>query len=131
MDWSETNSYLRGTINNLNELHNPVRIASFDLDDTIIHRPKGKLINNKWKLLNVLIVDKIAELIKNNYIIVIFSNQGGMSVNKNFDKVKWRKAMDDLVKILISKVKNDKYYIAIYVAKNYDLYRKPNIGLWQ
>lgn len=131
MNWTETNCYLKGIINRLDELPDPVRVAAFDLDDTIIHRPKGKMANQKWKLLDNLIIDKIADLVEKNYIIIIFTNQGSMSLNKNFDKPKWRKIINDLTKILMSRVKDGKYYFAIYVAKNYDLYRKPNIGLWE
>lgn len=124
-NWIETNNYLKGITNNLKKLHDPIRIAAFDLDDTIIHRPKK---DSKWKLLNSGISDQIEQLVNDNYIIVIFTNQGGMSMNKNFDKIKWRKAMDDLEQILFSKV--NKYYLAVYVAKIYDIYRKPNLGLW-
>jgi bifunctional polynucleotide phosphatase/kinase len=131
MNWSETNSYLKGICNKLDELSDPVRIASFDLDDTLIHRPKGKLSNNKWKLLDLNVCNKIADLIKNNFIIIIFTNQSSMYNGKNFDKPKWRKAIEDLVKILMSKVLDNKYYFAVYVAKTYDLYRKPNIGMWE
>ena len=38
MDWSETNNHLKGIVNQIRYLHFPTRIASFDLDDTIIHR---------------------------------------------------------------------------------------------
>ncbi|XWV25197.1 mg415 protein [Tupanvirus deep ocean] len=131
MDWSETNSYLKGITNKLEELSDPIRIASFDLDDTLIHRPKGKRAGEKWKLLDLAVSNKIAELVEDNYIIIIFTNQSGMGSGKNFDKPKWRKAIEDLSKIMMSKVTNGKYYFAVYVAKNYDLYRKPNIGLWE
>ena len=132
MDWTESNSYLKGISNHIKALPNPIRIASFDLDDTLIHRPvrRTKTIDNKWKLLDMGIVDRIAELCKQDYIIIIFSNQSGMSRGKNFDKPQWRKAMGDLIKILTSKVKGQKYYAAVYVAKAFDLHRKPNIGLW-
>jgi bifunctional polynucleotide phosphatase/kinase len=128
MYWSETNNYLKGIDNNLDELSDPVRVASFDLDDTIIHRPKGK--GEKWQFIKLDIKKKIAELVANNYIIVIFTNQGGMSRGKNFDKPKWRKAIEELKESLTSEIPNNKYYFAVYVAKNYDLYRKPNLGLW-
>lgn len=130
MDWYENNSFLKGIINKMGKISDPIRIASFDLDDTIIYRPKGKLDDKKWKIINLSIVDKIADLVNDKYIIIIFTNQGGMSIGKNFDKLKWRKAVDELVNFLVSKITDDKYYFAIYVAKNYDLNRKPNIGLW-
>ena len=130
MDWTETNSYIRGIINKLDDLPDPTRVASFDLDDTLIHRPRdAKRLGSKWKLIDTSIIDKIEDLVKKKYIIIIFTNQGGMGLNKNFDKPKWRRAVDDLCKILTKKV--NKYYFAVYVSKNYDLYRKPNIGLWQ
>lgn len=132
MNWSETNSLLKGVINTLDTLSDPLRIASFDLDDTLIHRPSGrsKTEDKKWKLIDATIIDKISDLVKDNFCIVIFTNQGGMSVNKNFDKPMWRIAVNDLVKILTSKIKSGKFYFAVYVAKKYDMYRKPNIGMW-
>lgn len=129
MNWTETNQYLKGISNTLDELPDPVRIAAFDLDDTLIHKPKSRSGDTKWKLLDAGIVNEIDDLIKNGYIIVIFTNQGGMSRTKNFDKPKWRAAMNDLSRIMLDGIK--KYYFAVYVAKNYDLYRKPNIGLWE
>ncbi|AVL94732.1 phosphatase/kinase [Moumouvirus australiensis] len=128
MNWLETNSYLKGIINNLHDLHDPVRVAGFDLDDTLICKSKDK--NKKWRLLDSSIKNKISELVDNKYIIIIFTNQGGMSLNKNFDKISWRKAVEDLIKIFISNLNTDKYYFAIYTAKTYDIYRKPNTGLW-
>lgn len=130
MDWTENNNYLRGIINKLDNLWLPVRVASFDLDDTLIHRPNSRAKDKQWKLLDMSIVDKIADLVKNHFIIVIFTNQGGMSMNKNFDQPKWRQTMDDLVELLTSKIMNKKYYFATYVSKKHDIYRKPNIGMW-
>lgn len=131
MDWTETNNYLKGIVNNLSNLNDPVRVAAFDLDDTIIHKPRGKSHNNKWQFFKnkEIITSKIKELVDDNYIIVIFTNQSGMNNGKNFNKCKWRQAMNDLMNFMMSSVK--KYYFAVYVAKSYDLYRKPNIGLWE
>ncbi len=128
MDWFETNSFLRGVWNKLDDLKDPVRIAGFDLDDTLIHRPKSNNPNLKWKLLDSDICLKILELVNDGYAIIVFSNQSGMGTGKTINPQKWRLAMYDLAKILMSKVK--KFYFAVYVAKTYDLYRKPNIGLW-
>lgn len=131
MNWTETNSFLRGIMNTMEELHDPVRIASFDLDDTIIHRPTSRKGSQKWKLLDGNISKKIAKLIENGFIIIFFTNQSSMGTSKTFDKNSWRKAMNDLTKILFSEIGQENYYFAIYVAKKYDLYRKPNIGMWQ
>lgn len=127
MEWSENNSYLKLILYTINSLPDPTRIAAFDLDDTLIQKPKK---DREWELLDKSIPQKIAELVHDKYLIIIFSNQAGMSINKNFDKKKWKKEMEKFYEILFSKTK-DKYYFAVYVAKKYDLYRKPNIGLWQ
>nr|WBF70852.1 hypothetical protein [Megavirus caiporensis] len=130
MDWIETNAYLKGVYNKLSHLHDPVRVAGFDLDDTLIYKSRAKTSSKKWKLIDISVKEKIADLIKNKYIIIIFTNQGGMSLNKNFDKITWRKAVDDLIKILTSELKIKNYYFAVYAAKTYDCYRKPNVGMW-
>jgi len=131
MNWSETNAYLKGILKKTDELRNPVRIASFDLDDTIIHRPKARSDNIKWALLDSELKIKISKLIDDNYIIVLFTNQSGMGSRKNFDKPKWRKAVEDLIAILIENTEEDNYYVAVYVAKGHDIYRKPNLGMWR
>lgn len=130
MEWIENAYYLHGTINKLDTLPDPIRIASFDLDDTLINVPRsGTNKYANWKLVNSDIPKKIQNLVENNYLIIIFTNQGGMSVNKNFDKNGWKNLVADVAKLLFKGM--NEYYFGVYVAKNYDLYRKPNIGLWQ
>lgn len=132
MNWIETNNYLNGMISNISELVLPVRIAAFDLDDTLIYRPKSKKSDQKWKIINHNIQHKIKDLVEQRYYIIVFSNQSSMGSNKNFDHPGWRKAICDLHKIIFSQVieNNLEYYFAIYVAKKFDIYRKPNLGLW-
>ena len=126
MNWIEEKNYLRGAVNKLEELFDPVRVASFDLDDTLIYRPMKD--SEEWKLLDPTADTILANLVDRRYIIVIFTNQSGMS-KKDFDIAGWRKNMDQLYLKLVSKMKNP-YYFAIYVAKTHDLYRKPNLGMW-
>src|SRR5271169_1970931 len=104
MNWTETNHFLRGIDSKLDVLPDPIRIASFDLDDTLIHKPRGKKAEDKWKLLDSSISSKIAELVKEKYIIVIVTNQNGMGTNKNFNKIKWRHAISDLAKIITNRI---------------------------
>ncbi|MEM0354159.1 MAG: DNA 3'-phosphatase [Thermoplasmata archaeon] len=128
IEWFESENFLKGKISKIEQLSNPIKIASFDLDDTLIKRPKTG--EKKWELLHKDVVDKIASLTERGYIIVIFSNQGGMGFGcRRIDISSWKESAEFFVKELMRKSK--KYYFAIYVAKNYDLYRKPNIGLWE
>lgn len=130
INWSENNNYLKGILNNSEKLNDPIRIAGFDLDDTIIHKPSGRsgAKLTKWKLVNMDLISKIKSLVKHKYIIIIFTNQAGMT-SKNFNKMQWRQAMNELVKFLFRGIPD--FYVAVYVAKNYDMYRKPNLGMWQ
>ncbi len=131
MEWSENNCYLRGIINKLSELPDPIRIAGFDLDDTLIHMPRGKNKYTEWKLIDTSIIQKIHDLVQNKRPIIIFTNQCGMSLNKNFSKKQWKNTIDIIFGKLFKNIPTKKYYGAIYVAKNYDSYRKPNLGLWK
>lgn len=133
MEWLNKNSYIAGYAksNNLITLDLPVKIAGLDLDDTLMH-VVGKRYDFKFELLDKIIPDKIAELIHEGYLIIIFTNQGGMSRSKTFDLVNWKKSIDKLTGMLLSKVKpKDRHYLAIYAAKGYDSFRKPVTGLWQ
>lgn len=131
MDWIENNYYLKGIMNRLDHLSIPVRIAGFDLDDTLIYRPKRVSKSDKIKLLDSSIPNKIAELVARKYLIIIFTNQAGMSINKNFSILHWRRTIEELASVLFDRVIDQPYYFAIYVAKGYDIYRKPNLGLWE
>ena len=131
MNWSETPNYLKGISNKLNQINDPVRIAAFDLDDTLFTKKKHKGKSVGWKLIDESITKKISDLVMNKYIIVIFTNQKGMGTNKNFNKPKWINNFNELLKVLMTKVKNDKYYLAIYASKMDDMYRKPNMGMWE
>lgn len=124
--WTETDHYLRGIWNTVDQLTVPVRIAGFDLDDTLIHRPKK---NGIWSLWIDTIPITINKLINDKYAIIIFTNQGGMTMNKNFDIPLWKIHVTKIIKKIL-KITQDNFYFAIYVAKQYDLYRKPNLGLW-
>jgi len=116
-------------INKLDSIPKPTRVASFDLDDTLIVLQRGKKDKSGITFVDDAITDKIKGLVKKKYIIVVFTNQAGMTVNKAFDMKTWESNVKLMIKKLFSKV-TDPYYFALYAAKTYDLYRKPNIGMW-
>ena len=121
MKWIDKNDYLRGYKKKLEELPAKVRIAAFDLDDTLTYRSNGTEPTDE------LLPNKINKLIKNKYLIIIFTNQSGMSSN-NFDMEQWKANVETLISTLITR---KKFYYSIYAAKKFDWYRKPNIELWE
>lgn len=126
MTWTNTKNYTYQIINKWESIPDPLTIAAFDLDETLVHMTKSKDSTNTlyWKFIDDNIPIKIQKLMSESYAIVIFSNQSGLA---NKEKA-WKKALDEILQKLAGGVK--KYYLAIYVAKSYDLYRKPNLGLW-
>lgn len=128
MEWTDRSSVLVHIDNSIEELNDIVRIAAFDLDDTLLVYRRGKQLSNAI-LLDDSLPGKIEELINDNYAIVIFSNQSGMS-KKTFPLPEWKEKVRKLKKILFKNIRT-KYYFAIYAAKTCDMYRKPNVGMWE
>lgn len=131
MKWTSKQQYVKAEFNTMDELRERVRIAAFDMDDTLCVRPRGNSKDDEWKLVDESVIGKITELINSDYIIVVFSNQSSMK-SKKFNINKWKKNTIDLFNKLTSMVEDDTpMYFAFYFSKTYDMYRKPNIGLWE
>ena len=115
--WKTNESYLEGTTSKFKFCE---KFASFDLDNTLI-KPKSKkkfpdgADDWMWNYKNV--PERLNELVKDGYCIVIVSNQGGLKENKiNEWMTKLTNIVDELkieIKILASVLK--------------DGYRKPQI----
>jgi DNA 3'-phosphatase len=76
--WLEQDTCLYGSSEHLKASN---KIASFDMDDTIITRKSGAKFPkdaNDWILLNNKVAPKIKELFNDAYKIVIFTNQAGI-----------------------------------------------------
>ncbi|ODQ79627.1 hypothetical protein BABINDRAFT_162007 [Babjeviella inositovora NRRL Y-12698] len=74
----------------------PHKIASFDLDDTLVRTKSGgkfAVNGDDWQFINGKVVPKLHQLWADGYVIVIFTNQGGVvadSTLKSFIKLKAR-----------------------------------------
>ncbi len=76
--WSDQGTCLIGSSSGL---EGTSKIASFDMDDTIITRKSGAKFPkdaDDWLFLNNKVVPKIKELADDGYKIVIFTNQAGI-----------------------------------------------------
>ena len=99
------------------------KIASFDLDNTLIKTKSGKIFPvdvNDW----VFNFDNILEILdqyhKDNYCLIIISNQ------KNLKEAKLESWITK-VKDIINKISLP---IKVYASIKDNIYRKPNTGLW-
>ena len=124
--WKFNNKFLKFTINN-NNYNKVPKICAFDLDDTLIH------VNKKYYtftyIIDDVIINKILELISDGFLFVIFTNQSGITNNKNFNLEKWKSIIDVFISNITNKIKIS--FIGVYISINYDEYRKPNIKLWE
>lgn len=118
MEWTKTNELYEGTTPKF-EYKN--KIASFDLDGTLITpiNPKKKFSENSsdWVWAFDTVPDKIKELIKDEFCIVIISNQAGIKDGKANGE-EWCKKIESIVNKLNCEMK-----VFCSISKN--KYRKP------
>lgn len=107
----------------LNDVKKNIKIASFDLDHTLI-RPQNKKTFAKsvddFELVFPNVIEKLNELKNNNYTIIVFSNQS--ELNTKLDKKK-------LVLGRINKLYELFPDFSILLSIKNDYCRKPNIGM--
>ena len=102
------------------------KLASFDLDHTLI-KPKDNRVHPKsiddFELVFENIIDKLTELYKQNYNIVIFSNQSDLlSIEKQEKKKIVLGRIEKLIDLL-------GFEISIFISTQKNIFRKPNLGM--
>ena len=101
------------------------KIAGFDLDHTFITTKSGATFPKNaddWKLFNKNVFNKIKDLIRKKYQVVIFSNQS----NLDKSEVKYNGFIKKCNNI--NKLFNNKIDFVVALSKNE--YRKPETGMW-
>jgi bifunctional polynucleotide phosphatase/kinase len=104
------------------EFASKVKIASFDLDDTLVKRN-----NNVWNLSHPNIPSLLDKLTKRGYVIAIFTNRSGLN-----DPVKINNFIaniSDFLPKLAPLAHTSGCFIAIG-SNTHGIYRKPNTGMW-
>lgn len=124
LNWNEGDGYLEGTTKDF-KLKN--KVASFDLDGTIITTKSGKkfpIDENDWVFLYSNTVDKIKEFIKNDFCIIIVSNQAGIEIFPRNKKI-WKTKMEHITNKFIEEI-GDTFQIKILCSTSKNKYRKPS-----
>lgn len=131
-----------------------VKIAAFDLDGTLVETKSNLKFArgpNDWKwwtsksltLLNV--VEKLKQLADDRYIVVIFTNQGGViATNTSKSYLSFTGRMNSIMKELPDEQKSEVFVYAspkkpssksmkVPISSDSDhlMMRKPNIGMWE
>ena len=118
MLWNKTDEYYEGTTKNFVMTS---KVASFDLDQTLIDTKSGKKFpkdGNDWVWKYPNVPEKIKELSRENYSIMIISNQAGIVKDKKSGD-QWSEKLDQIVQKLGIEMK-----VLCSIAKNQ--YRKPS-----
>src|SRR5579885_2474039 len=87
--------------NHNNELINS-KIASFDLDDTLIKTKSGKEFSqneNDWELFEKNVLEKLLKLSQDKYNLVIITNQSGIKKGKT-DLDVWKKKVENIMRFI-------------------------------
>jgi bifunctional polynucleotide phosphatase/kinase len=122
MKWNKQPEYYEGTTDNF--IYRD-KIASFDLDDTLIHtksKKKFAIDGLDWKFAFSNLPDKIKELHNDGYSIIVISNQAGIASGKTPGD-EWTKKLDSISEILGIEMK-----VFCSISKN--KYRKPHTSFF-
>ncbi|BFZ15733.1 hypothetical protein BsWGS_18772 [Bradybaena similaris] len=101
-------------------------IAGFDLDGTIIVTKSGKAFPENaddWKICMPEIFNKLKDLQRDKFKIVIFTNQLGVARNKT--------KIEDLMKKINNVVAKLQVPVQVFIATHEGRYRKPMTGMWE
>ncbi|KAF8474989.1 polynucleotide kinase 3 phosphatase-domain-containing protein [Kalaharituber pfeilii] len=105
----------------------PRRIASFDLDSTLIKTISGRIFaksESDWTWWDSAVPKKLKELYSQGYNVIIFTNQGGINVEKPAGKL-------DKFKLKVAAIfETLDIPVTLYGATENDQYRKPKTGMW-
>jgi bifunctional polynucleotide phosphatase/kinase len=101
------------------------KIAGFDLDNTLIKTKSGRTFpidENDWIFNYKTIIDILNNYNKIGYSIIIITNQKGLTTETKLDL--WCNKIKEIIKNINLPVK-------VYVSIKDDIYRKPNLGIWE
>ena len=119
--WRETDSML---ILQYGPDTHSIKIAAFDLDNTIIETQSGKKFATgptDWKLMSG-VQNKLNSLSNDGYKVVFFTNQLGISKGKH-TKAEFKQKIEEVSKKL-------EIPLLLMAATTKDIYRKPCTGMW-
>ncbi|KAI9773844.1 MAG: hypothetical protein M1840_006069 [Geoglossum simile] len=122
-------------INKTSTLNNRRRIAGFDLDSTIIKSASGNKFgkdSSDWKWWNSIVPSTLRNLYTEGYVLVIFTNQGAVSLKGDPKTIKRdQKNLATFKEKVAASLNRLDLPISVYAATRRDRYRKPRTGMWE
>lgn len=120
--WQKESTLIYGDCGSINS----AKVASFDMDDTLIKVKSGaKFPKNAddWLFWHASVPDKLRELAKEGYKLVIFTNQNGIS--------KGHTVAADIQTKIQNICKEVGVEMLAFIASADDEYRKPSTKMWE
>ncbi|KAK1833920.1 PNK3P-domain-containing protein [Podospora conica] len=118
------------------ELPKKHKIAAFDFDATIVKTASGKVHSSDaadWQWWHPSVPDRLKQLHSEGYHVVIFSNQGGLTLHyppkSNAPKAAKNRVAEFKQKCSVVLSRLD-IPITLYAATGKDIFRKPRPGMW-
>lgn len=144
----------RFNLKDLVGVNNSVKVAAFDLDDTLISTKSGSRFargSSDWKWKSDKVVPRLVSLISEKYLVVIFTNQGGVisrKENKSFQNFtnKLNMVIASLTEAVDNSPHSNNAYCWLFCApkrpkavkghvasdeESHLYFRKPQIGMWE
>ncbi|KAI9780872.1 MAG: hypothetical protein M1839_006499 [Geoglossum umbratile] len=122
-------------INKTSTLKRRHRIAGFDLDSTIIKSASGNKFGkdaSDWKWWNDVVPPTLKSLHTEGYLLVIFTNQGAVSLKSDSKIVKRdQKNLATFKGKVTASLNRLDLPVSVYAATRRDKYRKPRNGMWE
>ncbi|KAH8730048.1 polynucleotide kinase 3 phosphatase-domain-containing protein [Phaeosphaeriaceae sp. PMI808] len=111
------------------------KIAAFDFDSTLVTSASGKIFSRDptdWKWWNSCVPGTLQKLHEEGYLVVIVSNQGGISLKRDPKTVKSdQKRLSDFKAKVFAVFNQLDIPISVYAATARDQFRKPRTGMWE
>ncbi|TKA63730.1 hypothetical protein B0A49_06522 [Cryomyces minteri] len=111
------------------------RVVGLDFDSTLISPASGKKFGRDaldWKWWHSSVPGTIKTLARDGHLIVVMSNQGGISLRGDSKTLKMdQKRLSDFKGKVAAVLAQLDIPITVYAATGKDQYRKPRTGMWQ
>jgi bifunctional polynucleotide phosphatase/kinase len=108
-------------------LKDHVKVAAFDMDSTLVvpKDPKATFATSRsdWRWWNDAVPRRLRELYRQGYLVIVLSNQSGVS--KGTTKI------SDITGKITDLSKELGFELAAMIACNKDRNRKPCVGMWK
>lgn len=112
----------------------PVKIAAFDLDDTIITTASGNRFaknEHDWKWWHAFVPNKLRQLHADGVAIVFISNQAAVSLKSDAKTPNGMRSLNNWKAKVTTVLTTLDLPITVFAATGHDMYRKPRTGMWE